>query len=311
MTKLWPLFTLAICLTAAAVRGELHGANALLSGELELDQLLAEVETNHARTAQLEQEQLQLHAREQTLHAELKQRVNALYRITRNGMTPVTGGFEAVRSHVARVRRLRALLQRDVQAWSELQQHSRSTRSEAELTRATLLHARERLTALQTQAALAVAPLPELTPPPQPSQHAAYGLRIANEPARTLWATQRGKLPAPVSGEVRLSDSNRGPNEGPALLFEAPAATSVRAVASGRVAFSAVAAGHGRTVILDHGEGYTTVYSQLGSLEVRVGDEVSALARIGDIAADAQPPGLLFQVRHGTRTLAPRSWLGL
>ncbi|MET0386642.1 MAG: M23 family metallopeptidase, partial [Polyangiales bacterium] len=111
-------------------------------------------------------------------------------------------------------------------------------------------------------------------------------------------------------GEVRVADLPRSATEGPALSFEAPIGTPVYAAAAGRVAFSDVQ-GEGRLVLLDHGNGYYTGYGGLGSVEVRVGDEVSTHARLGDIGRDGQPPALRFEVKQGTRVLQPRGWLGL
>jgi septal ring factor EnvC (AmiA/AmiB activator) len=48
----------------------------------------------------------------------------------------------------------------------------------------------------------------------------------------------------------------------------------------------------------------------LGSVEVRVGDDVSPYARLGTIAADPQPC-LFFEVRKGAKAIPPRPWLGL
>jgi septal ring factor EnvC (AmiA/AmiB activator) len=64
-------------------------------------------------------------------------------------------------------------------------------------------------------------------------------------------------------------------------------------------------------VILDHGDGYYTAYGGLGNVEVRVGDELSAFARIGSIGGSAAMSALYFEVRKGTKTLPPRIWLGL
>jgi septal ring factor EnvC (AmiA/AmiB activator) len=85
----------------------------------------------------------------------------------------------------------------------------------------------------------------------------------------------------------------------------------VRAVSAGRVAFSDRYGSYGRLVILDHGDGYYTVYGGLGAVEVRVGDDLSRQARIGSIGTDFAPAALFFEVRKGTRTLDPRAWLGL
>ena len=84
----------------------------------------------------------------------------------------------------------------------------------------------------------------------------------------------------------------------------------MRAVAAGRVAFSDRYGSYGRLVILDHGDGYYTVYGGLGSVEVRVGDDLSRNARLGSIGTDFTPSALFFEVRKGTRTLEPRAWLG-
>jgi septal ring factor EnvC (AmiA/AmiB activator) len=76
------------------------------------------------------------------------------------------------------------------------------------------------------------------------------------------------------------------------------------------VAFSDDSPRHGRMVVIEHAGGYYTAYAGMGSVEVRVGDDVSARARIGDIGADGQPPALIFEVRKGTRAVPPRAWLG-
>ncbi len=64
-------------------------------------------------------------------------------------------------------------------------------------------------------------------------------------------------------------------------------------------------------MILDHGDGYFTVYGGLGNADVRVGDDIGRGAQIGDIGVDPGPPELYFEVRQGTRTLDARTWLGL
>jgi septal ring factor EnvC (AmiA/AmiB activator) len=110
---------------------------------------------------------------------------------------------------------------------------------------------------------------------------------------------------------VRIRVARRDESDGPGLELQAPAGTPVRAVAAGRVAFSDRYGSYGRIVILDHGDGYYTVYGGLGAVEVRVGDDLSRDARIGSVGSDFNPPSLFFEVRKGTRTLEPRSWLGL
>jgi septal ring factor EnvC (AmiA/AmiB activator) len=82
-------------------------------------------------------------------------------------------------------------------------------------------------------------------------------------------------------------------------------------VFGGRVAFADRYGAYGRIVILDHGAHYYTVSGTLGGVDVRVGDEVSAGERIGSVGDDGHGPLLYFEIRHGSQTVAPQSWLGL
>jgi septal ring factor EnvC (AmiA/AmiB activator) len=72
-------------------------------------------------------------------------------------------------------------------------------------------------------------------------------------------------------------------------------------------------------VILDHGDHYYTLMGDLGSIEVRVGDDLSAGAKIGTVGAGKATgvqtksggAALYFEVRHGGTTVEPGPWLGL
>jgi septal ring factor EnvC (AmiA/AmiB activator) len=92
------------------------------------------------------------------------------------------------------------------------------------------------------------------------------------------------------------------------------------------VAFADRYGAFGHLVILDHGDHYYTVMGDLGAIDVRVGDDVSAGARVGSVgvapardgaidgerAGDpARPAGLYFEVRHGATAVDPSLWLGL
>ena len=297
-------------LSAAAVRGE-RGAG--IAADLAVGQAVNEVEKHSAHAAELEEELAVLNAEEREIRGALRTRVRALYRLTRSGVSPVSGGFDALRTHVARVRRLEALVENDAHAWTTLQAQREATQEETQLTRGALDRAREKLATLRAQNVTLVPPsLEENQTRAKPVDHGFYGLRLSSGgPTPFDFEAERGKLTVPISGELRMADVARGPSEGPALSFEAPPGTSVHAAAQGRVAFSDDSPRHGRMVVIEHSGGYNTTYAGLGSVEVRVGDEVSARARIGDIGADGQPPALIFEVRKGTRPVPPRAWLGL
>lgn len=297
----------ALAWPSAAVRGE-RG----IALDVAVGQAVNEVEQQSAHAAELEEELAVLDAEERDLHASLRTRVRVLYRLTRSGVSPFSAGWDALRTHVARVRRLENLVENDAHAFATLQAQREAAQEERKLTGGALERAREKLAALRAQNVTLV---PE-SRQEQPSEvttskadHGFYGLRLSgSEPQRFDFEAERGKLAVPISGELRMADVARGPSEGPAIAFEAPRGTSVRAAAPGRVAFCGDAGTHGRTVVLEHAGGYYTAYAGLGSVEVRVGDEVSARARIGDIGPDGP---LVFEVRRGSHVLPPRAWLGL
>ncbi|MEO8799989.1 MAG: peptidoglycan DD-metalloendopeptidase family protein, partial [Polyangiaceae bacterium] len=68
---------------------------------------------------------------------------------------------------------------------------------------------------------------------------------------------------------------------------------------------------YGRIVILDHGDHYYTVSGNLASIDVHVGDEISAGEKVGTVGDEGQGAMLYFEVRHGADTIPPGPWLGL
>jgi len=307
---------LALCLlSSGSALGELGDAHGSIAADVETAQLLAEIATQSTQEKQLVAERTQLAAQQEALHVSLKERIQALYRLTRNGMTPIAGGFTAVRAHVGRVRRLRAFVESDVQAWSQCQTRSRTVSSEAEITHAALARAREQLAAREAAAASVVAAEraalanPVNPPAAAGSERGFYGLRVSTETTRSGFELLRGKLPWPVTAEARVAD--QADAQGAGLVFEVAARSSVRVVAAGRVLITTESPTQGRRVVIDHGDGYLSVYGHLGSVDVRTGDELSAHARIGDVSSELQPAGLLFELKHGSRSLRPRPWFGL
>lgn len=244
------------------------------------------------------------------LRARIARNTRALYRLTRAGMAPVAGGLSAVRGHVARVERLKRLLQADLQTLHERTQGDRVA-YEAEVQASESNRVAPAQPTISTTAALRTVEA-QAAVRPQSDDERFYGLRVHGEEAtQEGFAAQRGRLASPVTGEVVVQDARRAESDGAGLEFHVPAGTPVRAVSAGRVAFSDVYGNYGRLVILDHGDGYYTVYGGLGRVEVRVGDDLSRRARIGNVGSDRDGSALYFEVRKGTRALPPRAWVGL
>ena len=126
-----------------------------------------------------------------------------------------------------------------------------------------------------------------------------------------------GRLEWPVRGEVlrafgrsvhprfKTVTLNNGIN-----ISAAPGAP-VAAVGAGRVEFSDHLPGFGRCVILDHGEGYYTLYAYLDGVFVPRGAEVAQGQVIAEVGGPGggDPPQLYFEVRHGRTPLDPADWL--
>jgi septal ring factor EnvC (AmiA/AmiB activator) len=76
---------------------------------------------------------------------------------------------------------------------------------------------------------------------------------------------------------------------------------------TGEVAMVTAIPGYGPGIILDNGSGYFTIYANLAGIKVGVGDVVNTCQ---DMATLAGKPGTLyFEVRRGTKTLNPETWL--
>lgn len=128
------------------------------------------------------------------------------------------------------------------------------------------------------------------------------------------FSEHKGKLTWPVAGTL-LHDFGqpRGGNtmKWNGVVMETPRGTEVRAVYHGRVAFADWLAGMGLLVIVDHGEGYMTLYGYNETILKKTGDWVApgdVIATVGDSGGQSEA-GLYFELRKGTRPVNPRSWI--
>lgn len=83
---------------------------------------------------------------------------------------------------------------------------------------------------------------------------------------------------------------------------------SVRAVFTGRVSGVIQIVGGLYAVLINHGE-YTTVYSNLSSVSVKMGQEVTTKQNIGTVATDEELSSMELQVWKGISKLNPVDWL--
>ncbi len=126
------------------------------------------------------------------------------------------------------------------------------------------------------------------------------------------FASLKGRLRRPHAGSVSVAFGQTIAtgrlSEG--WLLGAEAGDEVRAVAAGRVAFADWLKGFGLLLILDHGDGYMSLYAQNESLLKDVGDWVAAGDVVSTVGASggAAQPGLYIELRHQGRPLDPKPW---
>jgi len=132
----------------------------------------------------------------------------------------------------------------------------------------------------------------------------------SEEPFNSL----RGKLTWPVAGTL-LHDFGQ-PRSGSSVkwngvVMAAPRGREVRSIYHGRVVFSDWLAGMGLLVIVDHGDGFLTLYGYNETTQKSAGDWVApgdVIATVGDSGGQAQT-SLYFEVRQGTQAVNPRQWV--
>jgi septal ring factor EnvC (AmiA/AmiB activator) len=85
----------------------------------------------------------------------------------------------------------------------------------------------------------------------------------------------------------------------------------VKSVAAGRVVFADWLRGFGNLIIVDHGQGYMSLYGNNETLFKQVGDTLhggDTIASIGNSGGNEES-GLYFELRHESEPFDPTHWL--
>jgi len=135
-----------------------------------------------------------------------------------------------------------------------------------------------------------------------------------NAGVRKSFQSQKGRYRLPVKGRVSSRYGSRRGSTGlrwQGVIIRAKQGTSVRSISHGRVAFADWLRGFGLMVIVDHGQGYMSLYGHNDSLYVEagdwieVGDEIAAVGRSGG----RKKPALYFEIRHNGKPTNPMRWV--
>jgi septal ring factor EnvC (AmiA/AmiB activator) len=126
------------------------------------------------------------------------------------------------------------------------------------------------------------------------------------------FARLRGRLVWPVNGRLvaRFGETRAGGVKWDGVLVATERGAPVRAVYQGRVIYADWLPGLGLLTIVDHGDGYMSLYGHNERLYKAAGEQVAAgdeIASAGDSGGTTRPE-LYFEIRKGGRPVDPRPW---
>jgi septal ring factor EnvC (AmiA/AmiB activator) len=130
--------------------------------------------------------------------------------------------------------------------------------------------------------------------------------------ANDAFTKLRGKLAWPVSGHLvaRFGDTRAGGVHWDGVLVATERGAPVKAVCDGRVIYADWLPGLGLLAIVDHGDGYLSLYGHNERLFKAAGEHVAAgdtIAAAGDSGGSGRPE-LYFEIRKAGRPVDPRPW---
>lgn len=126
----------------------------------------------------------------------------------------------------------------------------------------------------------------------------------------------KGRLALPVRGELGNRFGSPRSDSGliwKGLFIASKAGEEVRAIAAGQVVFANWLRGFGNLLIIDHGDGYMSLYGNNETLYKQVGDALrggETIAAVGNSGGNADS-GLYFEIRHQGRPFDPLSWVNV
>ena len=120
------------------------------------------------------------------------------------------------------------------------------------------------------------------------------------------------KLTWPVKGQIKHSfgSSKQGYLKWKGVLLSAPIGRKVKTIHNGTILFSDWLKGYGLVSVVDHGDGYMSLYGHNQALLKAVGDRVEAgepIALVGQSGGQANS-GLYFEIRHTGIAVNPKLW---
>ena len=125
------------------------------------------------------------------------------------------------------------------------------------------------------------------------------------------FSRMQGRLKKPVNGTLAgLFGQDRGDGEVWKGVFYNTVPAPVSSIASGTVTFAGELEGYGKVVVLDHGDGYVSIYSGLNEIDIAQNYAVNAGNKIGISGTlPSGETGLYLEVRYNGQVMNPLSWI--
>jgi septal ring factor EnvC (AmiA/AmiB activator) len=244
------------------------------------------------------------------------------YKSIRAGLLPAGNGFDELVDHAALVERTRLAIVRDLEHETKLHKREkelgdrlsrlRADRVPLEVHRKAMSEARNALQQEEERKAAFGRAFDSSSSPPGSVAIYAPDVGPAGDTG-VAFSKLFGHLQAPITGRAESRRVPKSGGDGPGIEFMVQRGAVARSVAAGRVRFAAKRDGDDMfTVVLDHGEGYSTLYGNLASTDAKEGETVVANTALGPVGARyGEGPLLYFEVRSGGTAVDPAPWLGL
>lgn len=182
--------------------------------------------------------------------------------------------------------------------------------------------ARAREREQQPRAAVEKAPkaptgAPSARLPPAGKSPDSAGPLVSATPTPSLpgerFSARRSRLPWPISGQLKArfgATRESGRTRWDGVVIAARPGNTVRSIHAGKVVYADVLGGYGLLVIVDHGEGYLSLYGYNDAILKRPGQRVAAGEPIASVGDRGNASGVYFEIRHRGRPVNPSAWCG-
>ncbi|MFY9708437.1 MAG: peptidoglycan DD-metalloendopeptidase family protein [Desulfobacterales bacterium] len=270
-------------------------------------------------------------------------RLAALYKLNRNGTIPVLASSGSIYEMVKRKKYLERILANDEQVRQNLleeklrlkeildqldaqQAQKKSLKADIDTQIEKLSHNRtdrsQVLARIRSEKSLQLAAIESMKAAAKTLDQTVEKLVAQPKPQNAAgqldsFSNFKGLLKMPISGKIICFFGPQKDTKFNVSVFrsgidiQAQKGAVIRAVFAGRVLFSDWFKGYGNMVIIDHGDGYYTVYAHLEELFKQKGYYVNTgedIATVGDTAS-MDGPILHFEVRHHGKPLDPMEWI--